>query len=618
MTNILGLRFKGFDPERLLNWLHRYLGWFFSLPMLFCCLALILAAAASVAVEFDMFREKLPEFHQFFGPYNLFWLAVTLGVTKVCHEFGHGLSCKHFGGECHEIGVMLLVLTPCLYCNVSDSWMLPSKWKRAAIGAAGMYVELVIASIATFVWWFTAPGLLHHLCLNTMFIASVSTLLFNANPLLRYDGYYILADLMEIPNLRQKATQILSSKMGEWFLGLEPRDDPFLPQRNQVFFALYSVAAAVYRWFIVFSIMLFLYVVWKPYRLEIIGSMLAMASLYGLLVYPLWQLGKFFYVPGRLDKVKMPRMYASLAGLIAIIAAILFVPLPYNVMCSLEIQARDAAPVYVYVAGILEKVYVKAGERVEARQPLADLRNIDLELKSAEIKEKCDQYSSQLTSLRSQRYLDPKAGGSIPAILDALKSTEDELQQEQSDIDRLRLTAPIAGTVLPPPPLPKREEPDGPLPTWSGTPLEPEARGAYLEREVLFCQIGDPKKMEAILVIDQAELNFLEVGQRVDIKLQELPHNTLEGHIAKIGDLDMKNIPKSLTTTYGGPVAVKKDPKTGVERPADTLYQARVPLDDPEGLLRIGVRGQAKIHAAWKPLGVRIWRFITNAFNFRM
>ena len=81
-------------------------------------------------------------------------------MTKVCHEFGHGLSCKHFGGECHEMGVMLLVLTPCLYCNVSDSWMLPSKWQRAAIGAAGMYVELVLASIATFVWWFTAPGLL--------------------------------------------------------------------------------------------------------------------------------------------------------------------------------------------------------------------------------------------------------------------------------------------------------------------------------------------------------------------------------------------------------------------------------------------------------------------------
>ena len=145
-----------------------------------------------VLVQFGEFQRKLPEFHQFFGPSNWFYLAIAMGFTKVLHEFGHGLSCKHFGGECHELGVMLLVLTPCLYCNVSDSWMLPNKWHRAFIGAAGMYVEICIASIATFLWWFSAPGLLNNICLSTMFVCSVSTVVFNGNPLLRYDGYYIL------------------------------------------------------------------------------------------------------------------------------------------------------------------------------------------------------------------------------------------------------------------------------------------------------------------------------------------------------------------------------------------------------------------------------------------
>src|SRR3954454_20195602 len=120
------------------------------------------------------------------------------------------------------MGVLLLVMTPCLYCNVSDSWMLPNKWSRAAIGAAGMYVELCIASIATFIWWFIAQEtLLNQVCLSTMFVCSVSTLMFNANPLLRYDGYYILSDVTEIPNLRQKATGILGRKAGEYCLGLE-------------------------------------------------------------------------------------------------------------------------------------------------------------------------------------------------------------------------------------------------------------------------------------------------------------------------------------------------------------------------------------------------------------
>ena len=163
-------------------------------------------------------------------------------MTKILHEFGHGLSCKHFGGECHEIGVMFLVLTPCLYCNVSDSWMLPNRWHRAAIGAAGMYVELVLASICTFIWWFTEPGPLNYICLNVMFISSVSTVMFNANPLLRYDGYYILSDILEIPNLRQKASTILNRKLGKWCLGLEEPEDPFLPKRKQWLFATYTVA----------------------------------------------------------------------------------------------------------------------------------------------------------------------------------------------------------------------------------------------------------------------------------------------------------------------------------------------------------------------------------------
>ena len=124
--------------------------------------------------------------------------------------------------------------------------------------------------------------------------------MFNANPLLRYDGYYILADLMEIPNLRQKASTILNRKLGSWCLGLEEPDDPFLPQRNQMFFAFYTVAAAIYRWVILFGIIWFLYKVFEPYGLKVISQMLAIVSIVSLVAMPVWKLGKFFYVPGRL------------------------------------------------------------------------------------------------------------------------------------------------------------------------------------------------------------------------------------------------------------------------------------------------------------------------------
>ena len=197
---------------------------------------------------------------------------------------------------------MFLVLTPCLYCNVSDSWMLPNRWHRAAIGAAGMYVELVLASICTFIWWFTEPGPLNYICLNVMFISSVSTVMFNANPLLRYDGYYILSDILEIPNLRQKASTILNRKLGKWCLGLEEPEDPFLPQRRQWLFATYTVASAIYRWVVTLSILYFLNKVFEPYGLKILGQAIALGALYGLLIQPLWNVYKFFKVPGGWEK----------------------------------------------------------------------------------------------------------------------------------------------------------------------------------------------------------------------------------------------------------------------------------------------------------------------------
>ena len=174
-TNILCIRFKGFDPERFLNWLYPKVCWFFTPAVLVTILLLAMAAGSLVIVEFETFQSRLPGFYQFFNFHNGLWLMATLGIIKVIHEFGHGLSCKHFGGECHEMGVMILVLTPCLYCNVSDSWMLPNKWHRAIIGAAGIIVEVAMASVATFLWWFSEPGTFwSNLFLNVMFIAGLA------------------------------------------------------------------------------------------------------------------------------------------------------------------------------------------------------------------------------------------------------------------------------------------------------------------------------------------------------------------------------------------------------------------------------------------------------------
>jgi putative peptide zinc metalloprotease protein len=619
VSNILCIRFKGFDPERFLNWIYPFVSWFFTVPAVIVTVLFGLSALTLVTVEFDEFHRKLPEFQQFFSVHNAFWLMVVLAVTKVCHEFGHGLSCKHFGGECHEMGVMFLVLTPCLYCNVSDSWMLPNKWARASIGAAGMYVELVLSAFAVYIWWFTYPGLLHNLCLNVVFISSVSTVVFNANPLLRYDGYYILADLVEIPNLRQKATSILGRKMGEWFLGMEMQDDPFLPQSRQMFFAFYTIAAAIYRWIVAFSICWFLYKLFESYDVKIIGQIVVLASLYGLFCQPLYQLGKFFYVPGRLDKVKKSHFYPSLIGLIAIVAALCFVPLPHSVLAPLELQARDAESVYVMKGGRLESIFVTPGQRVKKDDKLAQLQNRELELQIVELRGRANSYRRQAENLRRQPFTDRRGASDLSSIEEALQATEDQLRQREEEQNRLCLRAPTDGVVLPPSYTPSREDPDLQLGSWSGTPLDPENVGAYLEERVMFCQIGDPKKLKAVMVIDQSDRNMIEREQVVDLKINELPFKkAVRSHIADISESELKECPKRLSSKHGGEVSTKTDPVTGIEVPQSTSYQADAPLDDDDGLMRLGLCGTGRIYTRWLSVGERVWRLVSHTFNFKL
>jgi putative peptide zinc metalloprotease protein len=616
-TNILCIRFKGFDPERLLKWLYPKVRVLFSLPVFIMSLILIFSALTLVLVQFDTFYAKLPSFYSFFSPTNALLLMVVLGATKVFHEFGHGLTCTHFGGECHEMGVLILVLTPCLYCNVSDSWMLPNKWHRAAIGAAGMYVECVIASLATFIWWYTQPGILNMLCLNVIFISSVSTILFNANPLLRYDGYYILSDIVEIPNLRQKASSIFSRKMGQWCLGIEPPEDPFLPQRNQAFFALYTVAASIYRWFVLFSILWFMHQIFKPYRLDIIGNAIIGMSLFGLVGMPLFKLYKFFNVPGRMQKVKKPRFYATLGLLALLVFGVLYIPLPHSVICTLEVRARDAEKVYAEVPGILEEVYVQAGDKVRADEPLARVQSMAVELALVELQGRFDQYKVQLDTARRQRFESKKASAEIEHLKVSLASVTDQIREKKTDEQRLLLKSPIAGTIMPPAWKPHKPGPEGQLAEWSGTALQKKNRGVPLDEGTLFCLVGNPNEMEAILYVDQGDLEFVTKGQKVEIVLDSMPFEIIESTIEDIAPSEVKVTPERLSTKAGGELATVTD-EAGVERLQSAAYQAKVLLDDPDDRFRIGLRGRAKIATRDQTIGQRLKRLVDQVLNFKL
>ena len=615
LSNILAIRFKGIDPEWLLDRLYPWTRWLFTTAALMALIVFGLGALLLIGVQFDVFRARLPAFESFFGPKNWLMLGCVLGVTKIIHEFGHGLLCKHYGGECHEMGVMFLVLTPCLYCNVSDSWMLPNKYHRAAIGAGGIYLELIMATIATYIWWFTEPGLLNHLALRVMFICSISTVLFNGNPLLRFDGYYILSDLIEIPNLRTKASKILQKTSAEVCLGLELPDDPFLPQNNRFMFGMYTVAAVAYRWFVFCSILFFLNAVFEPYGLQIIGRGLALMGLFGLVVQPLWKGAKFLHIPGRMDQVKWPRAFATLAIASALIFLILMIPIPRNIRCTLQIEPKDSAVVYVDEGGIVEELHVQPGDSVKKGDPIARLSSRMLVRAMSEHQREKKSFEATLEGLRRRSPSEPSVMSQIPSIQAAIQGKERELREQQQKMDRLIVRAPQDGVVMAPPLRPKNPAVEGELVAWSGSLFDRVNSGMFLQPTDVVCQVGDPNLMEAVLAIDQADVDFVEEGQEVKILFEAVCDVPMVGKIEEISVREMQRTPPGMGNQAGGGLATTMG-AAGNEIPLSATYQARVPLEIPDGLVKAGYRGQAKIRAGKQTIGNRIFRYLSRTFHF--
>src|SRR3954465_10319321 len=346
LANILYIKIPIIDPEKLLTGMYPYFRWIFTPYFIAASVGMMLAALTLVVSQWTTFSARLPDFQSFFNWSTIFYFWISLAIIKVIHEFGHGLTAKHFGGEVHEMGMLFLVLPPALYCDVTDSWLLPSKWKRIWISAAGIYVECFLASLATFVWWNTEQGLLNSLSLATMFICSVNTILFNANPLLRYDGYYVMSDWLEIPNLRIKSTQFFTYLFQEKVLGLEVPVQSYMPKARRSLFVIYAIASYVYRWVVTFSILFFIYRFLKPYKLGSISAIMAVCSMIPLFGMPLYQCVKFIRQPGRMRKVKKARAAAFAVVTVALVTGILLIPTPLRVQGTLNLVPARAAEVY--------------------------------------------------------------------------------------------------------------------------------------------------------------------------------------------------------------------------------------------------------------------------------
>lgn len=251
----LSIRFPLFDPEQFLN------RWEFLVRFLFGWIGIVLwftvvgSAVVLAGIHWTELTENITD--RVLTPYNLIMLLLMYPIIKLLHEFGHAFATKVWGGEVHEIGIILLVFMPVPYVEASSATAFRDKRKRMVVGAAGMLVELFLAAVAMFIWLTVEPGVVHAIAYNTMLIGTVSTLLFNGNPLLRFDGYYILSDAIETPNLGSRSSNYIGYLIQRYLFGVSDAKSPASSTGERVWFMLYGIASFCYRMFIIAVIIVF-------------------------------------------------------------------------------------------------------------------------------------------------------------------------------------------------------------------------------------------------------------------------------------------------------------------------------------------------------------------------
>jgi putative peptide zinc metalloprotease protein len=597
LANILFIKIPIIDPERLLTRMYPYFRWIFTRTFVAVSVMSMLLAIGVVASNWRRFYEELPDFQSFFNWWTILSFWLSLAIVKIIHEFGHGLTAKHFGGEVHEMGILFLVLTPALYCDVTDSWLLPNKWRRIWISAAGIYVECFLASLATFIWWKSSPGLVHSLAIATMFICSVNTILFNANPLLRYDGYYVLADWLEIPNLRIKSTQFFGYLIQEKVLGLEIPVQSYLPRSRRILFVTYAVASYIYRWFVTFAILWFLSQVLKPYKLESISYLMAAGALVPLVGVPLYQIGKFLHTPGRLRKVKKARAFAYGAAAVAIVTGILLIPTPLRIPGTLVLRLARPKEVYTEVEGRLVELNVRNGAWVTKGTVLAKLSNPE---KEKELVQR--QGDHDINFHKAQWYAqshEPENRAQAKLHEEFAAELEPMIQKIVEQLDKLTLIADRDGQVV-------------------GSPHK-ETVGQWLKPgNKPFCELGDPHHLEAHLIIEQSDVHLIHPDSRAWVKIYGKAETTYRSRVSEIAKRTREEIPTELSNLAGGEVASKADPKTGTAKPITAVYEVIIPVENADLKLEPGLRGAAKIESEPCTLAWWLMRWAFKLFNFQL
>jgi len=585
-SSVLCITFKGWDPDKFLGTIDPYLSWMFTGGFVIFSIVLFIFAGYILAADWSRVQRDTAELYSFANKtaYDLWAFWLLFFVLNGIHETGHGLTCKHFGGEVHQMGFLLIYFTPAFYTDTTDITLFQKVSRRQWVIFAGIWIEMCTCAVSTIIWRFTLPGsVVNDLAYKMMLLSAIQGTLINLNPLVKADGYYALAQFLAIDNLREDAFAYLRASVKKYLLR-EDIDLPPASRRNRRIFVIFGLLAFAYSITMLLVMIFFL-------RNVLVNS-------FGTWGYFLTLCVIYYFARNGL-KTAVPQARAWLrekrsqymawkitrvqaAGAIGMAFLLLVPPIRSHISTELILEPGRVASLHAEAGGQVSQVFVHQGDHVAAGQALAILHDPEIEANARIL---AAQLALSSSNLRDNIDSNPDKAAQAARERSRLQQ---ELAVAQKQAAALEIRAPFAGVVT--------------------TPQVEQTAGQYLAPGSEFCRLVDRSTMRARILVPDSEFDQIQPGAPTQLKVLALPYRPPYS-----GRVDQILPAAAVDRPVGQPQKLERMGQVLANYIAVTME-----FSNPDSSLVEGMTGTARINAKSSPIawkwGRDLWRWFRSQF----
>ncbi len=576
-ANILFLRIPLFDPDAWLKRCMPLIHFLFGKIGIAIWLGVVGSGIKLAVDNWDHIRDQA---EGVLAPSNLFLLYLVGFAIKLIHETGHAFSVRRHHGEVHAMGVMFMMLAPLPYTDATASWSFRSKGRRILVASAGMLFEFFVAGIAVMVWANVGGGIWHSVAYNAFFIASVTTVLFNINPLMKFDGYYILADLLDMPNLQQHATQHLQYLLERYGFGRHEATTPARTIRDATILGTYGIASFIYRFALFGGILLSIS---RHYLL--LAVIMGISIVITWAVIPVVKFIRYISSSPQLARVRRRAITVSTIGLSSLFAIVALVPVPDTFKAPGVIEARIHDVVINRTGGRIERICVRSGELVRPGDTLVVLQNPELD-------DRIEQSKSALreTNDKFRRSMNEHPEDMMP-LSEKLEALRQELTKLESDRDNLSVRAQHSGLWV--------------------APYSRDLAGKWVVKGDSLGQVIDTSAFDFVAVVPQDEVSrlFTHQPRALSVRLKGVSDTTINLSAVRVIPMEHTRLPSAALGWYGGGDIEVSPGQGDLTKTVEPFYEIRssVPTQ-ANAMLHQGHSGKIRFMLGWTPLLPQGWR----------